>query len=77
MPIKSAELFRRHVLEIMQDQDVSMQSVADKAGMKRPSLSRILAGKENVTLERAERIAHAIGVKLHELLTPFSAQKSA
>ena len=65
---------RRH-LEI---RSLSIQDLADSCGIARSNLSRILHGHENVTLERAERIATALDVTLAELVTaPRKAAVSA
>ena len=52
----------------MEAQGVTAARLAELAGMSRPGVSRILNGRENVTLVRAQRIAEALGVDLSELV---------
>jgi len=43
---------------------MGMTAAAHAAGIDKGNLSRILNGKEGVTLERAERIATALGARV-------------
>jgi DNA-binding XRE family transcriptional regulator len=49
--------------------DYSVEALAQKAGMKRPNLSRLESGKHQPSLETLERIAEALGVTIAEILT--------
>ncbi len=46
----------------------SVTSLAPRAGMTRPALSRLLAGRINPSLTTLERLAAALGVKARDLL---------
>jgi transcriptional regulator with XRE-family HTH domain len=43
---------------------MTVSAAAEKAGIDPGNFSRILNGKERVTLDRAERIANALGATL-------------
>ena len=43
---------------------MTLSAAATMAGMDHGNFSKIVNGKENLTLERAERIANALGVEL-------------
>ena len=53
----AADLFRERVRSMMDDRHLTITDLAEAIGTSRPSMSRILSGDENVTIERAERIA--------------------
>ena len=60
--------FTDNVARIMTDQGITVTGLASSSGIGRPGLSRILNGHEGITLERAEKIAEALGVELSELI---------
>lgn len=64
----AAERFRAKVRNIMDARGISIADMARAIGSARPGISRILAGKEGVTLDRAERIADYLEVELSELV---------
>jgi len=68
MSATTAETFRVSVRKSMDDKGVTIQKLADTIGTSRPSMSRILSGGENVSLERAVRIADALETCVSELL---------
>ena len=43
----------------------TITGMAEKLGMSRPALSRVLHGHEDISLDRAERIAGFFGLELH------------
>jgi len=50
---------------------LSQEALADRAGVSRPTISRIERGAEgDVSLETVERIADALGVSVAELFVP-------
>jgi len=49
-------------------QEVSLNKLADFAGISRRHLSRILSGEQSPTLATLEKIAKALDVKLRDLL---------
>lgn len=70
MPRKSAQqLFSYNVRLLIAQRKLTQGEFAESVGLARPSFNRILAGKERVTLDRAERIAKALGLPLVVLIT--------
>jgi transcriptional regulator with XRE-family HTH domain len=65
----AAEIFRSNVRIMMRSRGLTITKLAEDAEMSRPGLSRILAAKDGVTLERADSIAEALGIPLRELLS--------
>lgn len=61
--------FARNVRHLLAEQGMTQTELADLAGIHGPNVNRILNGKEGITIERAERIASALGVKLSELVS--------
>ena len=65
----AAEVFRANVQMIMRTRHLTITKLAEDSNTSRPGLSRILAAKDGVTLDRADSIAQALGVPLRELLS--------
>lgn len=65
----AADVFRTNVRVIMRSRGLTITQLADECGTSRPGLSRILSAKDGVTLDRADRIADALGLPLRELLS--------
>ena len=63
-----AEVFRQRVREAMDEQGVSNAELARRTNSHAPNISRILAGLEQVSLERADRIAEALSIPLSSLV---------
>lgn len=63
-----SEVFRTNVRHAMDAKGVTITELATRIGTARPTMSRVLSGAEAVTLQRADRIATALGEKLEELL---------
>lgn len=61
--------FTDNVLAILDDRGTTITWLAAECGISRPNLSKILNGREGVTLERAERIAEALSVELSDLVS--------
>lgn len=61
--------FSRNVRNLLSQSGMTQLELARRAGMHGPNINRILQGKEGVTIERAERIAAALGVKLSDLVS--------
>jgi transcriptional regulator with XRE-family HTH domain len=53
---------------------LSRDDVAAKLGVKRQAIDPVLTGRECPTMDRAERIADAIGVPLYRLISPRKAK---
>lgn len=68
MPSKPADAFRRNVSTLLAERDMTMTELSLLTGIARPNISRILAGSEQVTLDRAGRIAKALKIDLADLL---------
>ena len=68
MAAKPADTFRRNLARLLEERGMTMNELALLAETKRPAISRILSGKEQVTLERAGRIAKALKVDLVDLI---------
>lgn len=61
-----------NVRSILSARGMSQRELAGIAGMYEANLNRILQGKEGVTIERAERIATALGISLSDLVSDDS-----
>ncbi len=62
------DVFSENVKKAMASAGVTQSALSERSGISRPNISRILNGKERVTIDRAERIAKALGKKLSKLL---------
>ena len=56
--------FSEQLKSIIEDAGLTMQAASVMIGIDKGNLSRIVNGKEGVTLERAERIANALGATI-------------
>lgn len=63
-------IFCNNVRAALDANDMTVTALAAATGIDRSNLSRILHGKEGITLDRAGIIAEAIGVSLSDLLSP-------
>lgn len=68
MSSKASELFRRNIQTVLHENGLSHASLAEMVGTSRPGITRIISGVDGVTIERADRIANALGFTLSELL---------
>ena len=68
---KSVEMntFCQNVRSALEANGMTLTSLAERTGIHRPNLSKILNGKEGVTLDRAGVIAAAIGYTLSDLIS--------
>ena len=73
----ASELFRTNVAALLREQEHTITEMAETLGLARPSLSRVLSGKEGITLERAQKIAEFLGVTVAELLSEKKFAKTA
>lgn len=62
-------MFRKSVRQVMDQQDLTITELAERVGTSRSGMSCILSGKDGVTIERADRIAKALDVKLSDLIS--------
>lgn len=56
--------FTEQLRGIMKEQGLTIAATAEKIGMDHGNFSKILNGKEKVTLDRAERIVKKLGATL-------------
>jgi plasmid maintenance system antidote protein VapI len=64
--------FTTQISDFLKSEGLSITAAARRIGMDHGNLSRILSGQEGVTLERAERIANALGAQLTVQLQKIS-----
>lgn len=69
---KSAAMtaFSENVMELVKRDGITLKDLADRCGMRRSYLSRLVHGHHSPSLEFVENIAKALGVEAHELITP-------
>jgi transcriptional regulator with XRE-family HTH domain len=68
-PSKISDIFRERVREEIRSHGLTMSYVAEKAGISLVHLSRVLAGKADVSLPVAEQISESLGIPLADLIT--------
>lgn len=73
--MQATNTFRDNLRSLMDSREISQRELAKKAGTGYPNLNRVLQGKQNVTLELADRIADALDISLTELLAKKSRRK--
>lgn len=66
---QAAENFRFNVRALLDQRGLTITKLSGMCGVMRPGLSRILSNKEGVTLDRAEKIAKALGLPLSALIS--------
>lgn len=64
---------RRQVVAAMKDAGESRLSLAEKAGIARPTLNRSLDGHRPFNTDELDQIAKALGVPLETLVGPVAA----
>jgi transcriptional regulator with XRE-family HTH domain len=62
--------FRSNLRTRLDERGMSQSELAEKIGTKPANISRILSGKEDPSIPRAEKIANAVGSRLSHLLDP-------
>ena len=60
--------FAINVRQALDEQEMTVQELADRCGIWRPNLSKILHHPKNVTLETMCKIADALNVHVSDLL---------
>jgi transcriptional regulator with XRE-family HTH domain len=58
------------IRELRRLQGLTLVVMSEFTGIDQPTLSNIEAGKYNLTIKTANRVARALGVHLHELFIP-------
>ncbi len=56
------------VLEVLDHRNMTQVELANKMGVSRQQISRILRGQENLTIETISKLQTALGVKLGRIL---------
>lgn len=72
--MQASEIFCANLRELQVQRGLSIAELARMVGVARPTMSDIINGRENVTLNRAQRIAQAVSVPLTSLLEEKSLQ---
>lgn len=62
-------IFCKNVRTALEARGMTLTSLAEATGIHRPNLSKILSGKEGVTLDRAGVISSALGYSLSDLVS--------
>lgn len=60
----------RHMRALRADQGISQEALAAKVELHRTYIGSIERSERNASLDNIERIAHALGVDISELLLP-------
>ena len=55
---------REVILQAIEDSGQPVVAIAASAGIAQPMLSRFVQGKRGLSLESAEKVCHALGLKL-------------
>ena len=58
----------KNIKKARQSKGFTMQSLADKIGISRVSITRFESGKENLTIDTIQKLADAIGVHITDIL---------
>lgn len=64
------ERLARHLRELRRQQGISQEALADRCELHRTYVGSIERRERNVSLDNVERLAHALGVDVSELLAP-------
>ena len=64
------ERLARHLRALRREQGISQEALADRCELHRTYVGSIERRERNVSLDNVERLAHALGVDITELLAP-------
>ena len=64
------ERLARHLRELRRQPGISQEALADRCELHRTYVGSIERRERNVSLDNVERLAHALGVDVSELLAP-------
>ena len=67
MNIEQQNQARDNIKKLMEEQGLSQPKLSEKAGIAFGTLSRILRGKQDLTIQTAEKIANALGLSVYDL----------
>ena len=65
--------FGRRLREVRQDRGISQEKLAELAGLHRTYVSSVERGERNISLFNIESLAHALHVKMAELMPDWRA----
>lgn len=57
----------RNVRRLRQARDLSQEALADAATLRQAQVSEVESGKSNITLDKLQRLANALGVRVTDL----------
>jgi transcriptional regulator with XRE-family HTH domain len=58
----------KKIREVRESKNLSQQALADMCNFEKSNLSRIEAGRNNLTLKTLKKIANSLGVQIKDLL---------
>jgi len=58
------------IKELCKERGMTLSSLSERVAISQPSMSLIVSGKQNPSLETLEKIASALGVGIGELFDP-------
>jgi len=67
MNVEQQNQARENIKRLMEEQGLSQPKLSEKAGIAFGTLSRILRGKQDLTIQTAEKIAYALGLSVYDL----------
>lgn len=67
MNVEQQNQARDNIKKLMEEQGLSQPKLSEKAGIAFGTLSRILRGKQDLTIQTAEKIADALGLSVYDL----------
>lgn len=73
--MQASETFRLRLREAMAAARLTQRELAERVGTGYPGINRILQGKQNPSIDLADRIADAVGVALADLLAGKKSRK--
>ena len=72
MNIEQQNQARENIKRLMEEQGLTQPKLSEKAGIAFGTLSRILRGKQDLTIQTAEKIADALGLSVYDLTENMS-----
>lgn len=66
--VKAQEIIAKNIRALAEEREMSLDSLADFAGVSRRQLYSFLSGEKDATIGWLEKIADALGVELADLL---------
>ncbi len=60
-------ILARNVRRLRQARELSQEALADAAALRQAQISEVESGKSNITLDKLQRLASALGVRVADL----------